>query len=216
MAHASTPFDTGAGQSGGTKGFLSTTGGKMVAVGVTLGALVVLASVAGIAFLLLSGGSLGDVIPGSPAAAGPALSVVATSTPDGSAGGSGETTKVPPPVPNSELFTFRDIFKPIVVKPAQAAPPKSGGSEGGGQVNAAEGEPDTLYLQDISVENGVEKAVLTYNGQQYVLAEGGVIAGTPWKLLAVDGKSRSAVMLYGDSQVTLTVGQGTTAGGLSK
>jgi len=50
--------------------------------------------------------------------------------------------------------------------------------------------------------------VLLLNDQTYTLAAGEVISGTPWQVLSVS--STSVTMLYGDTQVTLTVGQGIT------
>jgi hypothetical protein len=67
-------------------------------------------------------------------------------------------------------------------------------------------EPNTLILQDIITVDGVQKAMLVWDGKDYTLAAGDVIAGTPWKLLSMT--KTSVTMLYGDVQVTLSIGEG--------
>jgi len=127
-------------------------------------------------------------------------------------GGSGSTTATtaadpvePDEVPLSDVFTFRDIFDPLL-KPAAAVDDET--SDGGSSETSetADGEAGTLYLQNIVVEDGVSKAVLLYNGTMYTLPQGGTIPGTPWQVLSIG--STSVVMLYGDSQISLSVGQG--------
>jgi type IV pilus biogenesis protein PilP len=65
---------------------------------------------------------------------------------------------------------------------------------------------NTLYLNDIVTENGVPRAVLMLNGTTYRLAAGERIPGTPWQVLRIG--TTQVTMLYGDTQVTLSVGQG--------
>ncbi len=50
------------------------------------------------------------------------------------------------------------------------------------------------------------QGVFVWNGVTYTEGAGGTIDSSPWKVLEVN--SDSVVMLYGDTQVTLTVGQG--------
>lgn len=108
-----------------------------------------------------------------------------------------------PPVTNDQVFTFRDIFRPLlrplVTTDTTVTPTPD---------TVTPTTPDTLYLQNVVTEDGVLKAVLLLNGQTYTLAAGEVISGTPWQVLSVS--STSVTMLYGDTQVTLTVGQGIT------
>lgn len=109
-----------------------------------------------------------------------------------------------PPVANDRVFTFRDIFQPLLkplvttdtTDPTVTPTPDT----------VTPTAPDVLYLQNVVTEDGVLKAVLLLNGETYTLASGEVIPGTPWQVLSVS--STSVTMLYGDKQVTLTVGQG--------
>jgi len=107
------------------------------------------------------------------------------------------------PVANDRVFTFRDIFrpllKPLVTTDTTITPTPD---------TVTPTTPGTLYLQNVVTEDGVLKAVLLLNDQTYTLAAGEVISGTPWQVLSVS--STSVTMLYGDTQVTLTVGQGIT------
>jgi len=100
-------------------------------------------------------------------------------------------------VPYTELFTFRDIFDPVlkpslVATPAQEATPAL--------------DPDVLYLLNIVVEDGVSRALLELDGTQHTLAEGESIPGTPWLLQSIN--SGSVVMLFGDVPITLAIGHG--------
>jgi hypothetical protein len=65
---------------------------------------------------------------------------------------------------------------------------------------------DTLYLQSIQTTNGKRTATFIWNGATYTVGEGETLSGTPWKVVQI--KENSAVMLYGDTEVTLTVAQG--------
>jgi hypothetical protein len=67
---------------------------------------------------------------------------------------------------------------------------------------------NTLYLDGVVTQDGVLMAQLRYNGTAYTLAPGGVIPNSPWQVLRVS--ATSVTMLYGDRQVTLSVGQGIT------
>lgn len=103
----------------------------------------------------------------------------------------------PGPLPYTELFTFRDIFDPVlkpslVATPAQEATPAL--------------EPDVLYLLNVIVEDGVSRALLELNETQHTLAEGEPIPGTPW--LAQSINADSVVMLFGDVPITLAIGHG--------
>jgi type IV pilus biogenesis protein PilP len=102
---------------------------------------------------------------------------------------------------NTEVFTFRDIFEPLLQPlPAPVSSPSTDTSETP-TVSAG-----ALYLDDIVTEDGVLKAVLVYGSTTYTLGSGEVIPGTPWKVLWVTADS--VTMLYGDVQVELVVGQG--------
>ena len=174
----------------GLAGLLSTTTGRIVAAVV---ALLVLGGIVAVVFFL--------VVPVfMPGATGGGAAV----TPRPAAGGSAESTTsveesapvAPEPVTNADVFTFRDIFEPLIG-------PEPSATEGSA---TAEGEADTLYLQDVVTEDGERKAVLLWNGKTYTLAAGETIPDTPWKVVSVG--TSSVTMLYGDSTVTLGVGQG--------
>ncbi len=60
----------------------------------------------------------------------------------------------------------------------------------------------------VSTVDGEPVAELVWNGQTYTLSEGESIPNSPWKVLSIDTTNGTVVMLYGDSRVTLTVGQG--------
>jgi hypothetical protein len=173
--------------------FLSTPGGRIALI---VGAVVVFLGIAAAAvFLLLGflGGVATDVVQDAIDSGQPASSVgTSTVTPT-------LEPIEPGDVPYGDLFTFRDIFEPVL-KPTPAVVET--------ETATTPGEPDTLYLLNIIVEDGVPRAVLEFNGSEYILAEGEEIPGTPWQVLSVG--SNSVVMLFGDSRVTLAIGQGVT------
>jgi len=115
-------------------------------------------------------------------------------------------------VRNSEVFTFRDIFDPLL-KPL---PEPTMSTDGTTTSPTTPSTTDTatpyaqgvLYLDGVETVDGVMKAVLRYNGQTYTLAPGEGIPGTPWEVFSVS--SGSVTMLYGDNRITLVVGQGIT------
>lgn len=174
-------------------GFLATKNGRVIAIAAAgVGFLVVVGIVAAVVMTFL-GNSGGDDLTPTP---GAKASKPTTSTAESQA----EPVE-PDDVPLSDIFTFRDVFEPLV-KPA----PSDEESSSSETSATADGEAGTLYLQNIVVEDGVSKAVLEYNGTVYKLAQGGMITGTPWQVLSIG--SSSVVMLYGDSQISLSVGQG--------
>lgn len=152
----------------------------LVAAGV--GLLLVVGIAAGAVMMFLSG-QAGDeaVLPVAPGAAAP---------------GAGKAPSVPvePKVVSlADIYEFRDIFKPTY---------STVSADDSSTASAA----DTLYLQDITSEDGKAKGVFLYNSVTYTLAEGEQVGDTAWEVL--DLKSSSAVMLYGDIQIELWVGQG--------
>ncbi|MDO9107531.1 MAG: hypothetical protein Q7U89_00865 [Coriobacteriia bacterium] len=176
------------------QGFFKTSAGKIVLiVGAILGFLTVAGVVVVVVMTFFLGNAINEAITDG---LGTATSKTATGTV------SAETAMVPiepNDIPLSDLFTFRDIFEPLV-KPAPEVDPSADASA------TPDGEAGTLYLLNIVVEDGVSKAVLLYNNTQYSLPQNGVVAGTPWQVLSIG--SSSVVMLYGDSQISLSVGQG--------
>jgi hypothetical protein len=109
----------------------------------------------------------------------------------------------PPQKPLTSSFTFRNVFAPTIKAPVPATTDTgSGTSTSSGSTNS----PDTLYLTDIVTTDSGRKGVFIWNGVTYTEGAGGTIDSSPWKVLEVN--TDSVLMLYGDTQVTLTLGQG--------
>ncbi len=192
---------------GGFKAFLGTTLGKIVIGGIGLAVLGAIIAVVAVVLISFFGASV--VQKGVDQALQGAVTTGAGTTAGGVAGGSAagtgtaaakEGTHVPLPVANSQIFTFRDIFDPLAKEVVSASEDTS---------STFSGEEDTLYLLDVVTEDGVRHAVLWWNEVVYTLAAGEVIEGTAWQVISVGADS--ATMLYGDSTVTLRVGQGSVA-----
>jgi hypothetical protein len=193
--------------------FLSTSRGKIIVIAAAvIGFLVVAGVVAALVFTFFIRDAVENA---ADELTGGLVTQVTTST----APGTDEPAIIVEPalVPLTDLFTFRDIFDPLLTPVAVGD--GSGGTGTGGtgtggtgtdgtgtDTGTFSGAPDTLYLLDIVVEDGVDRAVLSLNGAEYRLAEGETLTGTPWQVLSIG--SSSVVLLYGDSQVTLSVGQG--------
>lgn len=184
-------------------GFLSTATGRIIAI---VGALAVLGVIAGVAVAILLQGLAGDdaddllVQPGTPGVVAPTAPVT-----------TGAVAAAAPAaeVAYSEVFTFRNIFIPLLKPKPEPVTPTTPTT-----TTATPGTPDTetpyargvLYLDRVVTEEGVSKAVLRYNDTTYTLGPGETIPGTPWEVVSVS--STSVTMLYGDVRVTLAVGQG--------
>ena len=182
-------------------GFFKTTAGRVVLI---LGAVMLLLSALAVVGVLIF------VFWFSNAVEDATIEVVPT-TPDGSVAPADSTAAEavptePADVPVSEVFTFRDIFTPLV-KPVEVS--TDGGTDTGTGTDTdtdTDVSADTLYLQEIASEDGIPVAVLQWNGQTYRLEEGETIPDSPWQVLSIG--SSSVVMLYGSEQVTISVGQG--------
>lgn len=183
-------------------GMLSTAGGRILAIvlGVTVVA-IILGVAAAIVLNVFAGSDDGlDDQLAQPAGAPnpPGTSAAATSTPVAAAPAVA--------VSNSEVFTFRDIFVPLLnpIEEVAASPATPG--TGGTTDTVTPTTEGVLYLTNIISESGVAKAVLSYNGVTYTLGPGEPVPGTPWQVLRVS--TTSVTMLYGDIQVSLSIGQG--------
>ena len=177
----------------GKKGFFATTKGRIVLI---VGASVLLLGIAGAVaayfLVFITQEALEEVI-------------VQMNTPAASQSSedSDEMTPVEPdPLGPNAVFTFRDIFDPLI-KPESAETSGSVGSTSTPDVSQG-----TLYLSDVYVEDGEPVAILLWNGEEYQLREGESISGTPWQVQTI--YSDSVVMLYGDVEITLSLGQGIT------
>ncbi len=180
---------------GGKLGFLNTKTGKFVVGGVAL-ALVLGAIGAAVAFFVIGGALDGAV---DEMAIAPVSSTVPGSSP------STQTPVNPEQTSLASSFTFRNVFAPTVKKTFEttAAVPGSSTDATDSAVNVP---ADTLYLQSIVTEDGEQRAVFSWNDQTYTVAEGQQVGTTPWKVIQIN--SDTVLMLFGDSQVTLSVGQG--------
>jgi cytoskeletal protein RodZ len=177
----------------GLAGFVSTTVGKLVVGGIAI--VLILIALGAIAWFFFIGQTgeetAAPVVVTSPAA-------TATST------ASAEASPTERPADSwADTFAFRNIFQPTIK--ITLAPEGSTDGSSDTSPTAADVPPNTLYLGDTYTVDGEEKAELTWNGSVYVLGEGETIPGTPWKVVSISGDT--VTMLYGDSKVTLTVGQ---------
>ncbi|MBC7267001.1 MAG: hypothetical protein H5T75_08550 [Coriobacteriia bacterium] len=179
-------------------GFFSTSTGKLVMV---VAALAVLAIVAGVAVafvlkvVLPQPQEIEIRVPQQQQGSKPATPTA------------GEQPASPAPaVSYDEVFRFRDIFDPLIkpVEETSAEPTPSETTTDTGDVT--DYAADTLYLISISTTGDTPSAVMVWDRQQYTLQEGDAIPDSPWRLLEI--RTTSVVMLYGDQQVVLSVGQG--------
>lgn len=162
--------------------------------------LAVFAAAAG-AFVLLGLGSPGadeEAALSTPRAI--ATGTVAQTTTPASTGAA--AMEAPSDVALDEVFTFRDIFVPLVKpeKPSETSSETSGTPQSTPETSAG-----TILLQDITVENGERTVVLVWSGKTYSAQAGDQIDDSPWKVLEIG--TDSVTMLYGDTQVVLSVGQ---------
>jgi hypothetical protein len=180
---------TPAASGSGVKAFFATTAGRVLLIVLAVGALLVVCGIVAVIAL----GALGLNMFQQ------AVEQVPVSAPaSGNAGAVATTMPVAPAVPaaeNAEVFSPRDPFTAIII-PVE---PSAVGSD----------DANTLTLIEIVTDNSVRKAVLTLGATTYVQAAGERLGGTPWQVVSIG--NASAVMLYGDTQMTLTVGQGVVA-----
>lgn len=178
-------------------GFLNTTTGKLVVGGVAL--LLVLAAVGVAVFYFVLGGALNGAVQQA-VKLQPISKNQPSSTPT-------ETPVEPVERSLASTFTFRNVFAPTVKRTYESTAVAGGGSDDTSGTGTSVTVPaNTLYLQSIISENGEPMAVFIWNGQTYTVGKGEQVGTSPWKVLQIN--SDSALMLFGDSQVTLTVGQG--------
>ena len=168
-------------------GFMASTTGKVV-VGVV--ALFVLLGIAGvIVFVFAFGGVVGLIKSGGAASTTAAQSVVSSTAV------SADAVPVVEPArkPLTASFTFRNVFAPSV-KPSTV------------ETDSSTSAPDTLYLTDIVTVGADRQGVFVWNGVTYTAGKDAAIGDSPWQVVEVG--TDSVLMLYGDTQVTLTLGQG--------
>jgi hypothetical protein len=144
---------------------------------------------------------LNSAITGTPATVTPGITSVPTTA---SAAASTATVLPIPDVSDADVFTPRDPFVPIVPEVEASTSTSSSSSSSSASTDTS----GTLILQDIVTENGVRKAVVRLDGVTYTLAAGKQVGSSSWSIVTVN--SSSVVVLYGDEQVTITLGQGSS------
>lgn len=175
----------------GFAGFLSTTLGKLVVGGVLVLVLAGILGAIAVFYLFSQADSLVNE------AVTPAPGSIETSS-------VGEVVPAEREAPRLEdTFTFRNIFAPTVKPSVPESDPAS--VDGTGTTGGTSVPQDTLFLESVSVIDGDTVATLLWNGTTFVVGEGEDLEGTPWRVLDINGAS--VTMLYGDTSVTLTVGQ---------
>lgn len=177
---------------GGIKGFLATTIGKIIVGGVLV--MVLAGAIGAIAFFYFLNQAPDDGLVITPNTGGSSVTTQTIETP---------TQRPSPRLENH--FTFRNVFRPTV-RPAVVATASAEGTGSPTLPGGAEIPPDTLYLQGVTVVDGDEIATLIWNGQTFTSGQGDVLTGTPWKVVSIQGDT--VTLLFGDSRVTLVVGQG--------
>jgi hypothetical protein len=183
--------------------FLASTTGKIVLGVVAL--VVVLAILGTIAWVFVFSAPSAGLTNGVVAATVKPVSTTTSASPSTSDTASAVE---PQQKPLESTFTFRNVFAPTLAVPAPASTLSSITAESSSttKVSASSVPQDTLFLVSIQTEDGKKTATFIWNGTTYTLSEGGTIPDTPWKVLEI-GES-TVVMLYGDTQVTLSTGQG--------
>jgi len=199
-------------------GLLSTKKGRIIVIGAALGGFVVV--VALVAFLIFS-----FVIEDE---ATDLIVETIEQVEDGDeadAAGEEEATPAPKdPVENSDVYVFRDIFFDLLleyipvetetVTPTEPTDTTIDTSTVDGLV------ANTLYLIELSSYNDEPVGRFYWNGETYssisgleqdgymTVGEGDRLGDTAWSVVSLG--TDSAVMQYGDVQVTLRIGQGIT------
>lgn len=174
----------------GLAAFISTTAGRLVIGGIALALVLVALGIIAVVFLF-SGKPSGE-------------QVIIPVTGSKNATGAAEIKPVRRPDPAlQDSFTFRNIFQPTI-KPVITVEAESSGTSG--TVNGIKVPDDTLFLESVAVENDEQVAKFIWNGQSYTAKEGMRLGTTPWKVLTIQGNTVD--MIYGESRVTLVVGQG--------
>ena len=192
-------------------GFLATTLGKIVVIGGAIGVLLVIAAVVTFAVVQFVVDSGEDAVESMIEA------TVPPATPGGEAEVAENATKdgIHTPVKLSDVHVFRDIFQPLLTPVPVEEEDADGGPTNGGSEDttdtangSTEFEANTLYLLEISTQDGDPVARFHWNGTEYIAKEGVQLGDTPWRVLSIG--QTSVTMQFGDSQLSLSVGQGIT------
>lgn len=194
---------------GGEKkpGFLSTTAGKVVAIGAALALLLVVVAIAGFVVLtFVVGGAVDELADQITTPGTPPASDTGTAT-AGSGEGTASADAEPKEYGVKDLHVFRDIFQPLLTPVVATSTPdgSSTPTDTGTTTPPATYEANTLYLLSISSVSGSRVGSFVWNDTLYLASEGSRLGDSPWRVLSLS--DTSAVMQYGDNQVSLSVGQ---------
>lgn len=118
-----------------------------------------------------------------------------------------QAAQAAPPVPNSEVFTFRNVFVPLV-QASSTTTATTADASGSSTETATAAPANTLYAQGVVTEGAVTKVILKYGSSTYTLGPGETVPGTGWKVVSVS--STSVGMQYNGVNYTLSIGQGLT------
>jgi hypothetical protein len=156
--------------------------------------------VAGVILLAVTVGLVAYAMTLATPAAPPTTVVVPGNTPSG--GTPSKPTTVPPlpvaSIDDRDVFTPRNPFTPI--NPIVIAVPDTDDSDD----TSDTADTGTLTLTDIVTVGGVLHAVVKLNGTSYTLAAGEAVGTSSWSIVEVN--STNIVALYGDEQVTISLG----------
>lgn len=192
-------------------GFFSTRNGRIVLIGGAVAVLLVVAGVAAAVLLAVLGMTGAQSVVTSVTSVTPVTATTPTSTTDGASAVASTMTIAP--IDNSDVYVVRDPFQPLLSLPlatatvdATANGSSTNTTSSSSSSTTSTADDNTLTLVSISVVDGVYKGTFTVGGATIVAGAGQRLGSTPWQVVSMD--SDSAVVLYGDEQVTLVVGQG--------
>lgn len=189
------------------QGFLSTTNGKIIVGAIAFVLVLVILGVIAFVFLV-------PMLFNQGANQGVTIVKKSTGTVSKPATATASAAPItnPPEKPVSNTFTFRNVFAPTV-KPVYPTTASSTTSSTSGTSSSSSSssssiptEKNTLFLMSISTVNGEKQAVFAWNGVLYTVTDGEQVDSSPWKVISIG--SDSVLMLFGDTQITLTLGQG--------
>lgn len=114
-----------------------------------------------------------------------------------------EGAKLTLPVTNQDVFVSRDPFNPVLKELPKAVESS--------ETTVPASERNVLVLQDIVTVNGELRAILKWDGVLFTsIAPGQQLGTSPWKVLTIT--KTTVTLLYGDVQVTLSIGEGVQKG----
>jgi hypothetical protein len=190
-------------------GFFSTRNGRLVMIAGAVAALLVVAGVAAALFIAVLG-----VFANKPQAPVPAASTAqapaASTTSSESVAGASPSEVAIAPITNVDVYTVRDPFQPVISQQVATATASTSTtssstttSSSSSTTTGTAGDENTITLVSIDDDG---QATFTVGNATYVAGAGERLGTTPWQVVSIGDDY--AVVLYGDEQVTLIVGEG--------